>query len=83
VRGPAGFGHAEADVRHWTATRPCSRASPDPQEVDVQGVLLAVSESEVVNHLPVPPVAIGAIGFGVLLALLALTYAFRNVGNRH
>lgn len=55
---------------------------PVPQEVDVQ-VLLAVSESEVVNQLPIPAVAFGAVAFGALLALLAVTYAFRNVGNRH
>ena len=55
----------------------------DPQEVDVHRVLIAVSESEIVNELPIPAVAVGALGFGALLALLALTYAFRNVGNRH
>ncbi len=49
----------------------------------MHGVILAVSESEVVNHLPIPPVAVGGIAFGTLLALLALTYAFRNVSNRH
>ncbi len=49
----------------------------------MHGVLLAVSESEVVNRLPIPPVAVGALGFGTLLLLLALTYAFRNVANRH
>ena len=49
----------------------------------MQGALLALSESEVVNHLPIPPVAVGALGFGALLVLLALTYAFRNVANRH
>jgi len=49
----------------------------------VHHVLLAVSESEIVNELPIPAAAVGALGFGALVALLALTYAFRNVGNRH
>ena len=33
--------------------------------------------------LPIPPAGIGLIAFGVLLALLAVTFAFRNVGTRH
>ncbi|WP_372594572.1 hypothetical protein [Actinotalea sp.] len=49
----------------------------------MHAVLLAVSESEVVNELPIPAVGFGVIAFGALLALLAVTYAFRNVSNRH
>lgn len=29
-----------------------------------------------------PPVGVGLLGFGALVALLLVTYAFRNVGNR-
>ena len=46
--------------------------------------LIAVEESaEAANHLPIPPEAVGLLGFGALLALLAVTYAFRSVGTRH
>lgn len=30
-----------------------------------------------------PPVAIGLLAFGALAFALLVTYAFRNVGNRH
>lgn len=30
-----------------------------------------------------PPLAFGLIAFGALVALLAVTYAFRSVGTRH
>ena len=46
--------------------------------------LIAAEESaEAANHLPIPPEAVGLLGFGGLLALLAVTYAFRSVGTRH
>ena len=54
------------------------------QEVDVHAVLLAVEEhAEVTTQLPVPPVGYGLLAFGALVALLAVTYAFRSVGTRH
>ena len=31
----------------------------------------------------VAPEAVGALALGVLIALLLVTFAFRNVGNRH
>ena len=46
--------------------------------------LLAAEETaEAVAHLPIPPVGVGLLGFGALIALLAVTFAFRNVGHRH
>ena len=42
-----------------------------------------MSESEIHNELPIPAVWFGVLGFGVLVALLAVTFAFRNVSNRH
>ena len=46
--------------------------------------LLAAEESaEAATHLPIVPEAVGLIAFGALLALLAVTYAFRSVGTRH
>ncbi|MEV7972267.1 hypothetical protein [Cellulomonas sp. NPDC089187] len=35
------------------------------------------------NELPFSPVVFGLAGFGVLIALLLVTYAFRSVGTRH
>ncbi|SDD66503.1 hypothetical protein SAMN05216410_3671 [Sanguibacter gelidistatuariae] len=46
-------------------------------------VLAAAEESEVVNHLPMPPIAFGITAFVVLTALLVVTYAFRSVWTRH
>ena len=46
-------------------------------------VLATAAESEVVNHLPIHPVAYGAVAFVVLTALLVVTYAFRSVWTRH
>ena len=51
-------------------------------EVDVHAVLLAAG-SAVTTELPIPPAGIGLIAFGALMALLAVAYAFRNVGNRN
>ncbi|CAM3382899.1 hypothetical protein [Isoptericola cucumis] len=31
----------------------------------------------------IPPVVLGALAFGGLVAALLVTYAFRNVNNRH
>jgi len=74
----------EGERATLVVTAPVPPGSPSvAQEVDVHHVLLAVSESEIVNELPIPAAAVGALGFGALVALLALTYAFRNVGNRH
>ena len=46
-------------------------------------VLAAAEESGVVNHLPIHPVAFGAVTFVILTALLVVTYAFRSVWTRH
>ncbi|HWS58089.1 MAG TPA: hypothetical protein VN257_06075 [Actinotalea sp.] len=55
-----------------------------PEEVDVHRVLLAAEEhAEAATQLPIPPVGFGLLAFGGLLALLAVTYAFRSVGTRH
>lgn len=35
------------------------------------------------NELPVEPVFVGIGGFGGLVALLLVAYAFRSVGTRH
>ncbi|HEY0188528.1 MAG TPA: hypothetical protein VGC67_13645 [Cellulomonas sp.] len=35
------------------------------------------------TELPFPPVVFGLAGFGVLIALLLVAYAFRSVGSRH
>ncbi len=31
----------------------------------------------------IPPIMLGLLAFGGLVALLLVTYAFRNVGSRH
>ncbi|SNS50921.1 hypothetical protein SAMN06309944_0570 [Micrococcales bacterium KH10] len=50
----------------------------------MQNAALVVAESaEVVNELPFPPVAFGIVAFCGLVALLAITYAFRNAGTRN
>ncbi|MBO1750726.1 hypothetical protein J4G33_02805 [Actinotalea sp. BY-33] len=49
----------------------------------MHAALLAAEEAEVVNHLPMAPEAFGLVAFGALMALLAVTYAFRSVGTRH
>jgi hypothetical protein len=33
--------------------------------------------------LPIPPAGVGLLAFGVLVALLAVAYAFRNAGTRN
>lgn len=45
-------------------------------------VLAAEAVSEHANE-STSPVALGLIAFGALVAALLVTYAFRNVGNRH
>lgn len=45
-------------------------------------VLAAEAASEHVNE-PISAIALGLIAFGSLVAALVVTYAFRNVGNRH
>ena len=53
-------------------------------EDDVLTTVLAAAEgSEVVNHLPLHPVAYGAVAFVILTAMLVVTYAFRSVWTRH
>ena len=39
--------------------------------------------TEHVNELPAEPVVFGVAGFGGLIALLLVAYAFRSVGSRH
>jgi hypothetical protein len=45
-------------------------------------VLAAEAATEHANE-PISAVALGLIAFGSLVAALLVTYAFRNVGNRH
>lgn len=45
-------------------------------------VLAAEAAAEHADE-PVAPIVLGLIAFGALLAGLVVTYAFRNVGNRH
>ena len=84
-------------MRHWafvprpprrcaaTSAAPAPLAETRPLEADVPAALLAAVEEthEVVNELPLPAEAIGLLGFGALVALLLVTYAFRSVGSRH
>lgn len=72
-------------MRHWT-----DRIVPPERvreiatlEVDVHAALLAAAESAGTTELPIPPAGVGLIAFGALAALLAVAYAFRNVGNRN
>lgn len=44
---------------------------------------MLVAEEATRSVLPVPPLGVGLIGLGVLLALLGATYAFRNIGHRN
>jgi len=46
-------------------------------------ILLAVAQSEAAGSSTLSPVGFGLVTGAVLLALLGLTYAFRNAGNRH
>lgn len=43
---------------------------------------LLAAETEAAT-LAVPPVVVGLIGFGVLVALLLVTYAFRSAGQKN
>jgi len=53
-------------------------------EDDVNAALILAGEAtEVVNELPVDPAVVGIAGFGGLVVLLLVTYAFRSVGSRH
>jgi hypothetical protein len=45
-------------------------------------VQVAQEASEHVNE-PISPIALGLLAFGGLIAALVVTYAFRNVSNRH
>ena len=45
-------------------------------------VLAAEAASEHASE-PISPIVLGLIAFGSLVAALVVTYAFRNVGNRH
>jgi hypothetical protein len=53
-------------------------------EDDVNAALILAEEAtEVVNELPVDPAFVGIAGFGGLVVLLLVAYAFRSVGSRH
>lgn len=44
---------------------------------------LIAAADEAVRTLPFPPVVFGIGAFGGLVALLLVTFAFRNAGSRH
>ena len=50
---------------------------PIAQEVQVHAALLSTQSGAL------PPAGVGLIGFGALIALLLVTFAFRNVGQRN
>jgi hypothetical protein len=53
-------------------------------EDDVNAALrLSAEVTEHVNELPAEPIAFGLGGFGGLVTLLLIAYAFRSVGTRH
>lgn len=59
-------------------------ARQTPLEDDVQAALRLAGEAAArANELPFTPVVSGVLGFGGLVALLLVTYAFRSVGTRH
>lgn len=70
-------------VRHWTIARdPPAGASPTPQEADVHAAALLAAEAEETASA-LPPAVVGLAAFGILVALLVVTYAFRNAGHRN
>ena len=44
---------------------------------------LAAEVTEHANEIPAEPIWFGIAGFGGLVTLLLITYAFRSVGSRH
>ena len=42
-----------------------------------------LAEAPNVNELPMPPLGYGLLAIGAFAALLAITFAFRSVGNKH
>lgn len=46
----------------------------------MHAALLAAAEAEATG---LPPAVIGVLGFGVLVVLLLVTYAFRSSGHRN
>ena len=46
-------------------------------------VLFAQESADTQRDLPVPPLVYGLVAFGIILVLLAVTFAFRSVGKRH
>jgi hypothetical protein len=44
---------------------------------------LLAEGTEAAHSLPMPPAAFGLIAIGTFALLLAITFAFRNVSNRH
>ncbi|ACV09292.1 hypothetical protein [Jonesia denitrificans] len=53
-----------------------------PLEDVVSSAVLA-AEAEIVNQLPMEPIAYGVVTFCILVAGLVVTYAFRNTASRH
>jgi len=61
------------------ATR--ERSPPHIKEAHVHAALLAAEE--VHRELTLPPIGFGIAALAILLALLAATFAFRNIGAHH
>jgi hypothetical protein len=63
------------------------RGPPHEEEDDVNAALRLSAETveaaEHANELPFDPAVFGIAGFGGLVALLLVAYAFRSVGHRH
>ncbi|MFN8076086.1 MAG: hypothetical protein U0Q15_11785 [Kineosporiaceae bacterium] len=49
----------------------------------ILAVTAEVSEGRTEHELPLPPLGFGLIALGAFVVLLAATFAFRGVANRH
>ena len=45
--------------------------------------ILLAAGTEAAQSLPIPPAAYGLLAIAIFGVLLAVTFAFRSVGNRH
>src|SRR5690554_3398779 len=79
----AATGRSEPDLALMLACHNGWLASgPHPQkEAHVHAVLQAAEEAH--RELSIPPIGFGIVSLAILLGLLVVTFAFRNIGARN